>query len=220
MIDFLNSLGITLLYLALLGAGIIYAAFIFIGGALHDVHLPGFDLHAGGHVDIGHDVGAGHAIDGHVVDAHADTAGHGHAGVDQQSVKVPVLSPITIASFITAFGAFGLIGRGLFTTSTRDSLFWATIGGILIAALAYFAFSYLLIRPQGSSEVQLNSLIGTVAEVITPIPADSVGEIAFVAQGGRLTYTAKSGTGAPIARGATVVIDKIVGGVAVVHPQA
>jgi hypothetical protein len=67
---FLNSLGLTLLYLALLGIGIIYAVIILIGGALHDVHLPGIDLHIGGHeigpvhvenplqgVDVGGDVG-------------------------------------------------------------------------------------------------------------------------------------------------------------------
>src|SRR3970040_879796 len=43
---FLNSLGLTLLYLALLGIGIIYAVIILIGGALHHVHLPGlgFDI--------------------------------------------------------------------------------------------------------------------------------------------------------------------------------
>jgi hypothetical protein len=60
---FLNSLGLTLLYLALLGIGIIYAVIILIGGALHDVHIPGLDLHVGGHeigpvhVDVGGDVG-------------------------------------------------------------------------------------------------------------------------------------------------------------------
>jgi hypothetical protein len=54
---------------------------------------------------------------------------------------------------------------------------------------------------------------------VTPIPVDSVGEVAFVAQGGRVTYTAKSAGPSPIARGTTVVIEKVVGGVAVVRPQ-
>jgi hypothetical protein len=68
--------------------------------------------------------------------------------------------------------------------------------------------------------VKLKDIVGAVAEVITPIPADSVGEVAFVAQGGRMTYTAKSATGTLIARGTTVVIEKVVGGVAVVRPQS
>ena len=198
---FLNSLGLTLLYLALLGIGIIYAVIILIGGALHDVHLPGIDLDIGGHeigpvnVDVGGDVG-------------------------HPEVNVPSLSPVTVASFVTAFGAFGLIALGLFDTSAQWSLAWAAGGGLVVAVIAHFAFGYFLIAPQGSSEVKLRDIVGAAAEVITPIPADSVGEVAFVAQGGRMTYTAKSATGTPIARGTTVVIEKVIGGVAVVRPQS
>ena len=198
---FLNSLGLTLLYLALLGIGIIYAVIILIGGALHDIHLPGLDLQVGGH-EIG--------------PVHLDV----DAGASHPETQVPSLSPITVASFVTAFGAFGLIALGLFNVSAQWSLAWAAGGGLVVAVIAHFAFGYFLIAPQGSSEVKLRDIVGAVAEVITPIPADSVGEVAFVAQGGRMTYTAKSATGTPIARGTTVVIEKVIGGVAVVLPQS
>ena len=204
---FLNSLGLTLLYLALLGIGIIYAVIILIGGALHDVHLPGIDLDIGGH-EIG-PVHVENPLQG--VDVGGDV---GHS-----EVNVPSLSPVTVASFVTAFGAFGLIALGLFDTSAQWSLAWAAGGGLVVAVIAHFAFGYFLIAPQGSSEVKLRDIVGAAAEVITPIPADSVGEVAFVAQGGRMTYTAKSATGTPIARGTTVVIEKVVDGVAVVRPQ-
>ncbi len=211
---FSGSLGITLIYLALLGVGVIYAILILVGGALHDIHIPGLDLHMdiGGHdVNIGgHDLGSGHAG----IDVGADVGDGSHA------VKIPSLSPVTIASFVTAFGAFGLIALGLLDTTPKVSLAWAAGGGLVIAVIAHFAFGYFLIAPQGSSEVQLKDIIGTTAEVITPIPADSVGEIAFVAQGGRITYTAKSASGIAISRGETVTINKIVGGVAVVQPQS
>jgi membrane protein implicated in regulation of membrane protease activity len=209
--------GTTIIYLALLGVGILYAVIILIGAELQsfhlpdlhmpNVHIPGFDFHVDGH-DIGtgaHDINLGHVDAG--------------ASVDHPTVKVPSLSPITIASFVTAFGAFGLIGMGLFDATMRGSLVWAAVGGLVVAVLAHFAFGYFLIAPQGSSEVQLRSLIGCEAEVITPIPADSVGEIAFVAQGGRVTYTAKSANSTPISRGTSVVIEKVSGGVAIVHPQ-
>ena len=206
MDTFLNSWGVTLIYIVLLGIGIIYAVMILLGAGLHGLHIPGFDIHVDGHdIGVGHDVQVGHADVG--------------ASVDHSTVKVPSLSPVTIASFVTAFGAFGLISSGMFNASTRDSLLWAAIGGFIVALIAHFAFGYFLIAPQGSSEVRLNEIIGSEAEVIVPIPSDSVGEIAFVAQGGRVTYTAKSGTGAPIARGTTVVIEKIIGGVAVVQPR-
>lgn len=198
---FLNSLGLNLLYLALLGIGVVYAIMILIGGGLHDLHLPGFDIHVGGH-EIG--------------PVHVDVGG----GVGHPEVKVPSLSPVTVASFVTAFGAFGLIATGLFEVTARASLLWAAGGGVIVALIAHFAFGYFLIAPQGSSEVRIRDIVGAVGEVITPIPADSVGEIAFVAQGGRVTYTAKSAGGAPIARGTTIVIEKVVGGVAVVRPEA
>ena len=203
-----NSLGITILFSTFLGIGIIYALLILVGAGLHDIHLPGF--HIPGldmHVD-GHDFGVGHGVNvGHV-----DTG----TGVDGSSVKVPSLSPITVASFVTAFGAFGLIALGLFDSTTRGSLVWAAAGGFVVAIIAHFAFGYFLIAPQGSSGVMLNNFPGMLAEVITPIP---VGEIALVSQGGRVTYTAQSSSGEAIPRGATVMIEKVIGGVAMVHPQ-
>ncbi len=204
-----NSLGITILYATFLGIGVIYAVLILIGAGLHDIHLPGihipgFDLHVDGHdIGVGHDVNVGHVDTG--------------AGVDSSTVKVPSLSPITVASFVTAFGAFGLIALGLFDSTSRGSLVWAGLGGFVVALIAHFAFGYFLIAPQGSSEVRLQDFPGMQAEVITPIPVGSVGEIAFVSQGGRVTYTAQSSNGEAIPRGATVVVEKVIGGVAMVH---
>jgi len=203
--EFIHSLGISLLYLVLLGIGMIYALVILIVGALHDIHIPGFEVHAGSHVIGPVDVNV--APDAHLGD------------VSHPTVKIPSLSPITIASFVSAFGALGLVSLGLFDVSPRLSLVWAVVGGLVFAVIAHFAFGYFLIAPQGSSEIRLREIIGCQAEVTAPIPVDSVGEIAFVAQGGRVTYTAKSADGKPIARGATVVIEKVVGGVAIVRPQ-
>jgi hypothetical protein len=134
-------------------------------------------------------------------------------------LKIPSLSPIAIASFVTAFGMFGLIGLWLGNGSQVVSLLWAAGGGLVFAALAHLSFTYFLIRPQGSSEVTRKDVIGAEAEVITPIPADSVGEIALVAQGGRITYPAKSATGKAIKRNTTVVVERLVGGIAFVRPQ-
>lgn len=185
----------TILFGVCLGIGVIYAVIILIGGGLSHVDLPGIDLHLG-HPDVS--------------GGEVDLSG---------SVKIPSLSPVAIASFVTAFGGVGLIAQGMFSASDVWSLVAATVGGFGVAALAHFAFTYFLIKPQGSSEVTLKDIIGAVAEVVTPIPADSVGEIAFVAQGGRMTCPAKSATGQSLARNTTVVIERMVGGVAFVRPQ-
>jgi len=112
-----------------------------------------------------------------------------------------------------------LIAQGLLNTSPAWSLAAAVLGGLVVAVIARFAFGYFLLGPQGSSEVTMKDLIGATAEVVTPIPADSVGEVALVAQGGRVSYPAKSASGQPIPRNTTVIVERIVGGIAFVRPQ-
>jgi len=197
------------IYFALLGIGIIYAVIILITGGLHEIDVPGLDIDIG---DI--DIGGHHLpeIPVHLDLDHAPSFDHGDVGV-------PSLSPITIASFITAFGSFGLIAVYLFNVSDRVSLLWAGGGGLLVAIIAHFAFGYFLIAPQGSSEVTARDIVGLTAEVITPIPTDGVGEVAFVAQGRRVTFSARSVGGAPVSKGTFVSIESFTGSVAVVRPQ-
>jgi membrane protein implicated in regulation of membrane protease activity len=197
------------IYFALLGIGVIYALIILITGGLHDVDVPGLDI------DIGEmDLGGHHLpeVPVHLDLDHAPSFDHGDVGV-------PSLSPITIASFVTAFGSFGLLAVYLFNVSDRFSLLWAAGGGLVVAIIAHFAFGYFLIAPQGSSEVRARDIIGLTAEVITPIPADGVGQIAFVAQGRRVTASARSAGGVPVAKGTPVSIQSFTGSAAVVRPQ-
>jgi hypothetical protein len=197
------------IYFALLGIGIIYAVIILIAGGLHEIDVPGLDIDVG---DI--DIGGHHLpeIPVHLDLDHAPSFDHGDVGV-------PSLSPITIASFITAFGSFGLLAIYLFNVPDKISLLWASGGGLVVAIIAHFAFGYFLIAPQGSSEVTARDIIGLTAEVITPIPADGAGQVAFVAQGRRVTSSARSAGGVPIPKGTFVSIQSFTGSVAVVRPQ-
>jgi hypothetical protein len=209
----LNTVGLTIIYLALLSVGVLYAAVMLLGGAAHSfhlpgLHLPGLDLHVGTH-----------DIPIHLDTTHPDTGAGADFSVDHPKVGLPSLSPITVSSFVTAFGGMGLIAMGLLNTTPEWSLAWATGGGLLMAIVAHFAFGYFLLAPQGSSEVRYSDIIGAVGEVVTPIPASSVGSVAFVAQGGRVSYPAKSSSGTAIEAGTTVVIEKLVSGVVVVRPQ-
>lgn len=183
------------LYLVLLILGLIYAIFLLVTGQI------GGDMDLDTDVDIDFDVDGGADI------------GDGHHGISP-------ISPLTIATFISAFGASGLVATGLFSTSERGSIIWATLGGVIVSALVYVGFTYLFIKPQGSSEVKVAELRGVIAEVITPIPIDGMGEIALVAQGGRVTYSARSKDNAAIARGTPVRITRIVGGIAYVENEA
>ncbi|MFB0533849.1 MAG: hypothetical protein ACETWR_02590 [Anaerolineae bacterium] len=197
------------IYFALLGVGVIYAVIILIAGGLHEISVPHLDVDVGD-VDIG-----GHHLP--EVPIHLDL--HHAPSFDHGDVDVPSLSPITIASFITAFGSFGLLAVYLFNVSDRFSLLWAGGGGLVVAIIAHFAFGYFLIAPQGSSEVTARDILGLTAEVITPIPADGVGQVAFVAQGRRVTFSARSAGGVPVPKNTLVSIESFTGSVAVVHPQ-
>jgi hypothetical protein len=186
--------GLNCLYFACLVIGGAYATIILLTGAVHDIHLPHFDFGGVGQVD---------AAPTHAVPA-----------LDNGAVKVPALSPITIASFITAFGAFGIISGQLFAATAPFSLVWATGAGIVVAAIAHFAFGYFLIGPQGSSEIRDIDVVGSEGQVITPIAADSVGEIAVNVRGTRITYTALT-----IARGTPVVVVRLLSNAAWVRPM-
>ena len=130
---------------------------------------------------------------------------------DGGSVDVSPISPITISSFITAFGAFGIIARQLFGASGPISLLAATASGLVLAGAMFLFYSRFLIGSQGSSEVRVSRLAGLTAHVVTPIAADGIGEIAIVAQGSRVTYPARSSQRTAIKRGSLVVIDQMMG---------
>ena len=70
---------------------------------------------------------------------------------------------------------------------------------------------------QSSSESHVADLIGAEANVITPIPENGVGEIAYVVGGTRYTAPARAENGAAVANGQTVKITRIVGTQFYVH---
>jgi membrane protein implicated in regulation of membrane protease activity len=144
----------------------------------------------------------------------------GDAGAfDVGSVGVSPMSPITISTFITAFGAVGIITRQLFDVSGPFSLVCSTAGGLLLAGAMFLFYSRFLIGSQGSSEVRVSRLVGLTAEVVAPISEGGVGEIALVAQGSRVTYPARSSQGIAIKRGTLVLIEQMIGTQALVSPK-
>jgi hypothetical protein len=128
------------------------------------------------------------------------------------------LSPMAIAGFVTGFGASGVIARSTFEASSGVSLLAAVLGGALIGLVAQVVFIYVFIKPQGSSEYTRRDIVGNVGEVITPIPAGNVGEVAVVAQGARVTLTARAADGSAVARGSLVRVSDQVGSVVLVVP--
>ena len=157
---------------------------------------------------------AGHMFGGH--DApHVDVGTGGHAEAGFEDTGMPGLSPFsptTITAFLTAFGGLGLIFSKIESTkSPWVSAPLAIVGALIIAAGVVWLFGTVFHKVDSSSESRVATLVGMTATVITPIPANGMGEIAYVQAGSRYSAPARDDRGAPVANGQTVRIVRIVG---------
>ena len=178
---------LNVIYAAALFTGVVYALFLLFFQGIGD---------ALGDLDVDFDVDT---------DFDADAAG-----------EATGVSMLAIASFISAFGAFGLIAVTLLDASAVASLFAALLGGLVMGLAAQAFFVYIL-SPTVSSEVHRTRLVGMPAEITTPIPSGGMGQVALVVEGSRMTYSARATEeGDTFTRGTPVRIERIVGGVAYV----
>jgi class 3 adenylate cyclase len=193
-------MGIEAIYLLSFVAGVVYAL---VGGVMTGI-LGGHGHHAGA---AGHDLhqGIGHSADSlHADSPHADTGGE---------VQLSPISPVTITMFGTAFGGVGLIASHPLALPVLFSLPMALLSGFIIAGIAFYAFSKLFQATESSSEARISELVGLMAEVITPIPLQGLGEIAYVARGSRFTAPARSEDGKPHPVPSTVLIERVMGNI-------
>jgi len=125
---------------------------------------------------------------------------------------VSAFSPTVIACFITAFGGLGVIFHEIpATNSAWLSAPLALAGAYLIAYCVLSLMRKLFRSTQSSSESKVAAVIGAVGHVITPIPENGVGEIAYVQRGARYSAPAREEKGAPVPNGQAVKITRIVG---------
>jgi membrane protein implicated in regulation of membrane protease activity len=139
--------------------------------------------------------------------------GHAESGFGTHDMPgFSALSPTTIASFITAFGGAGLIFVRIEATSNP----WINVPLSAVVALGIAAAVLILFRSifratQSSSESRVSAVTGLSATIITPIPANGVGEIAYVHGGSRYSAPAREEDGIPVPGGSTVKITRVVG---------
>ena len=151
---------------------------------------------------------------GHDVDpgGHEGAGGHAEAGINQDMPGFSLLSPTAMASFVTAFGGLGMVfSKFEKTSSPWISVPLSALSGFIIAGLVVMLFRTVFRHTQSSSEARVSRLLGTTGTIITPIPANGVGEIAYVNSGSRYTAPARSLSGAEIGNGKAVKIARIVG---------
>jgi hypothetical protein len=155
-----------------------------------DVHVEAGGAHAG---DAG-EGGGGHG-------------GHAHAGA-REHAGLPLLSPTVLAG---AAAGFGFTGLGLRAAGLPALLHLpaAVAGGIGLALLVALFLAKAVRGMDVTTSVSPRDAEGLEAEVIAPIPAGGVGEIAFVAAGARTTGRARGREGAAHPRGARVLVVRV-----------
>ncbi len=155
----------------------------------------------------------GHFFGGHDGGGDVGTGGHAEAGYDHSGVPgISFFSPTVLACFVTAFGACGLVLNKIEATkNVWISAPLSALAGLIIALLTFALFNFMFKQTQSSSESRVASLVGQDASIITPIPADGVGEIAYVQGGSRYTAPARTENGTPVQAGKAVKITRIVG---------
>jgi len=155
---------------------------------------------------------AGHLFGGHD-GGDVGTGGHAEAGYDHSGVPgISFFSPTVLACFVTAFGACGLVlNHNESTRSVWISAPISAMAGAIMAFLALVIFNWMFSKTQSSSESRVASLMGQTASIVTPIPLNGVGEIAYVQGGSRYTAPARTETGAAVGAGKPVRITNIVG---------
>jgi membrane protein implicated in regulation of membrane protease activity len=152
---------------------------------------------------------------GHLFGGHDSigTGGHADAGFDADGVPgISFFSPTVLASFVTAFGAFGM----LYSEIPATHSIWinaplAFVSGLAIALLLLWGMNKIFRATESSSEGRVAKLIGQTAAIVSPIPANGVGEISYQQAGSRFTAPAREEKGGAVASGQTVKITRIVG---------
>ena len=175
-----------MLIFAAIGAfGLLFLLVMLFFGGGHDLHI--------GDMDGGHDVS--HAADG-------------EGGPSIFSSRI-------IASFISAFGFGGTIGRYLEFGYPVSSAF-GIVSGVVLASIV-LKFAQVLYSQQASSEVKMTTLVGMTAEVAIAIAEGHLGQISLSAAGERSMHIARSRDGKAIPQGTSVVIRELRGDYVVVE---
>jgi len=179
------------------------ACFIF--GLLFTLASLALGAVGGGHFG-GHSAHIGHHANVHLP----------HGG-SHESNAVPWLNASSAVGGLTWFGAAGY----LLTRFGDLALLGAIIGGLAAGAVGWYLvarFLGLVLRGESEMDPADYRLEGTVAQVTVPIPAGGTGEVVFEKGGSRRGEAARALNGAPIARGAEVVITAYAKGFATVQP--
>jgi hypothetical protein len=195
--------GVALIYGACLLIGLAYSMMQFFFGALHGAGAGGHGINLGHgghtvhvghpHVHLGH---GGHAAGGHASSLEDGTAPH----------SVSFINPLTLGTWVTTFGGFGLIALALLRSAPLSAIL-ALATSFAATLVVFYLFMHLLIQPEVVRNMTPLDTVGLRGEVTVSVPGDqSMGQVAYVLDATRFATNARSEDGSPIPKGAAVRI--------------
>lgn len=114
----------------------------------------------------------------------SDSAGDGHSGPGVLNLKV-------IASFLTAFGAGGLIAHHQYKFDMMVSSLMGLASGCALALVVYLALRWVY-GLQGSSLATTSDIVGQMARVSVGISPGKSGEVMLAMKGSQYSYPART----------------------------
>jgi hypothetical protein len=176
----------------LIGLGLSVLAFL--AGSL-DLHLPDLDIH--------------HGI--HMPDVHVDSGGAHSSG------DMPWFNFGTVAAFLAWFGGTGYLLDRFYGVWFVAALGVASLSGIGGASIVFLFLAKVLSSREAALDPADYDMIGVLGRISSPIRKGGTGELIYSQEGVRRVAGARSEDGAPIPKGAEVVVTRYEKGLAYVR---
>lgn len=125
---------------------------------------------------------------------------------------LPLLNPAVLLAFFTLFFAIAFLLERVTGMNSLNIMVIAAIAGVVLDILFYFFVLLPLKSAEASIAYTEESLLGQVARVIVPIPADGFGEVVLETYGGMISKRATGYNNEPIAQDEQVLIIEVEGG--------
>ncbi|WP_422122099.1 hypothetical protein DHX103_09720 [Planococcus sp. X10-3] len=122
---------------------------------------------------------------------------------------LPLLNPAVLLAFFTLFFAIAFLLEKVSALNSFSIVIVSAVAGVVLDILFYFFVLLPLKSAEASIAYTEESLLGQVAKVIIPIPADGYGEVVLETYGGMISKRATGYDNEPIAQDEQVLIIEI-----------
>lgn len=155
-------------------------------------------------------------LHGHLT--HFHDAGHLHGGHMGDHGGVSPLNASTISAFLAWFGGVGYLLSRYSSVLALLAFGLAAAAGVTGAAIVFWFLVKVMLKHDHTLDPSDYDMAGVLGHITSPVRAGGTGEMIFLRDGARSSAAARSETGAPIARGAEVVVTRFERGIAYVRP--